>query len=195
MARNDTQNREHRSLLSRWLAVVRSFTGAMGAVGRLVTSPERPLVEIEHHKVRFEHSDLKSRNVIITGFSILGAMWICAFILFFYYRYAQHTLPQSNVSALPVAPPVNALPPEPRLQTAPRTDMAQELAYEKSELHHYSWVDRNKRTITIPIERAMQIVAERGIAPQTTPADLKLYPPSAGTRDTGFEGKIQPAPK
>ncbi len=191
MAENDTQSRERLSLLSRWADVGRSFFGALGAVGRLVASSETPAPEREHVNVRFEVSDLMSRRVIITGFSILGVMWLCAVLLFFYYRYVEHSVPQANATAPPVFVPQSAVPPEPRVQISPRTDMAHELAYENSELHRYSWVDKAKGTVTIPIDQAMQIVAKRGIPPQPTPPDLKLYPPEAGTRDTGFEGKVE----
>ena len=44
----------------------------------------------------------------------------------------------------------------------------------------------------IPIEGAIELVARQGIPPQRAPKDPKLYPPQAGTRETGFEGKWSP---
>ena len=59
--------------------------------------------------------------------------------------------------------------PTPRLET---DDGNQDLAdlHDREELllNHYSWVDRSKGTVRVPIERAMQIIAQKGlpVAPQ-----------------------------
>jgi hypothetical protein len=68
-------------------------------------------------------------------------------------------------------------------------------AHEDWELNHYSWIDKQKGSVAIPIERAIQILAQRGIAPQKAPANLQLSVPQAGTRLTGFEGKVEPEPR
>jgi hypothetical protein len=193
MPRVDTEARE--SLWRRWRDVGGSLFSTLGAVGSLVRGETVPPVELEHPHVRYEHSDLQTRRVIIVGFSILGFMWLCAFLLFLYYRFAQTHTPEAEATAAPVTYPQSAVPPEPRLQVSPRRDYQGEVAYENSELSAYKWVDRRNGIVAIPIERAMELIAQRGIPPQTAPADLKLYPPQAGTRDTGFRGKIQPEPR
>ena len=55
------------------------------------------------------------------------------------------------------------LPPEPRLQPAPVEDLHEMLAEHDALLSSYGWVDREKGVVRIPIERAMQLVAERGL--------------------------------
>jgi hypothetical protein len=55
------------------------------------------------------------------------------------------------------------LPPEPRLQTDPRDDMANLRRSEDDVLDSYGWVDRNAGVVRIPIERAMTLVVERGL--------------------------------
>jgi hypothetical protein len=87
------------------------------------------------------------------------------------------------------------MPPEPRLQQSPSRDLKAMRAREDWQLNHYSWVDPAKGLVSIPIERAIEIVAQRGIPPQTAPANLKLSQPAAGTRLTGFEGKVEPEPR
>ena len=86
-------------------------------------------------------------------------------------------------------------PPAPRIQASPATDLRDLRAYEDSQLNSYGWVDKQKGTVRIPIERAIELVARQGIPPQRAPKDLKLYPPQAGTRETGFEGKVEPEPR
>jgi hypothetical protein len=60
------------------------------------------------------------------------------------------------------------LPPEPRLQTNPRADLAELREREDRALNTYSWVDRNAGIVRIPIDRAMSLTLERGlpVAPQ-----------------------------
>ena len=189
-----TESGQHASLLQRWKAVASSLFETFGAVSSLVRGETAPPVELEHPYVRYEHSDLQTHRVIVVGFSILGAMWLSAFALFLYYRYAQMHVPEARTTAAPLSPPQNALPPEPRLQASPRRDYQAQVSYENAQLSRYSWIDKQSGTVAIPIERAMQLIAQRGIPPITAPAELKLYPPKAGTRDTGFRGKIQPEP-
>ncbi len=57
----------------------------------------------------------------------------------------------------------NRLPPEPRLQTNPREDLRDLRAQEDAILNSYGWVDRAAGSVHIPIDRAMEIVLERGI--------------------------------
>ncbi len=54
--------------------------------------------------------------------------------------------------------------PTPRLQTDDgETDVAQMHAREDILLNHYSWVDQQQQTLRIPITRAMQLLAQRGL--------------------------------
>jgi hypothetical protein len=49
--------------------------------------------------------------------------------------------------------------------------------------------------VTIPIERAMDLLVQRGIPPQKAPPPNMFYQPRAGTRLTGLEGKVEPEPR
>jgi hypothetical protein len=66
------------------------------------------------------------------------------------------------------------LPPEPRLQTAPTQDLATLLAREDAVLGGYGWVDRKAGVVRLPIDRAIELVAARGLplrgAQTATPA-------------------------
>lgn len=54
--------------------------------------------------------------------------------------------------------------PTPRLQTDDgNLDVAQMHAREDMLLNHYSWVDEKQQTVRIPITRAMQLIAQRGL--------------------------------
>lgn len=55
------------------------------------------------------------------------------------------------------------LPPEPRLQTAPRADLADFRAREDALLDGYQWVDKATGVVRIPIGEAMRLVVQRGL--------------------------------
>jgi hypothetical protein len=55
------------------------------------------------------------------------------------------------------------LPPEPRLQTRPVQDLKALHAAEDSVLNSYGWVDRQAGIVRIPIARAMELLAQRGV--------------------------------
>ncbi len=53
--------------------------------------------------------------------------------------------------------------PPPRLQVNPTIDLAQYEAAQKAKLNSYGWVDKSAGIIRIPIERAMDLIAQRGL--------------------------------
>lgn len=75
---------------------------------------------------------------------------------------------RSQLAAADPPPPALAAarqpykPPAPNLQTNFDTDIEQLHAREKLLLDNYAWVNRESGAIRIPIDRAMQIVTEKG---------------------------------
>ena len=65
--------------------------------------------------------------------------------------------------------------PQPRLETDERGQIRQFRLSEEQRLHSYGWVDQNAGIVRIPIDRAMDLIAERGLPtrPQagTSPAN------------------------
>ena len=53
------------------------------------------------------------------------------------------------------------VPPAPRLQDVPSKDIAEHRAIQGKLLGEYEWIDREQGIVRIPIERAMELVAER----------------------------------
>jgi hypothetical protein len=62
-------------------------------------------------------------------------------------------------------------PPEPRLQRHPAQDMRNLRRDEDVLLHQYAWLDPDKGVVRIPVDRAMDLIAQRG---------LPLPPPPTG---------------
>lgn len=91
--------------------------------------------------------------------------------------------------------------PDPRLQTDNGAqDLADLHAREDLLLDHYSWVDQSKGTVRIPIERAMQLIAQHGL-PVAPPEQLQPLmmgdsrpaapmPLTDGFAPTGYEQQL-----
>ena len=53
--------------------------------------------------------------------------------------------------------------PKPRLEVKGSVDLAKFRAGEAADLDSYGWIDRRSETVRIPIDRAMQLLLERGL--------------------------------
>lgn len=53
--------------------------------------------------------------------------------------------------------------PQPRLEVKPGATLAELRAAEDADLNSYGWIDRNTGTVRIPIDRAMQLILDRGL--------------------------------
>lgn len=92
----------------------------------------------------------------------------------------------------PMARELPTSPPNPRLQPQPREGLSALRADEQRDLTGYGWVNADRRVVRIPIERAMDILGERGlptrdmgppaVAPVSLPTDSSLTPPREGGR-------------
>ena len=55
------------------------------------------------------------------------------------------------------------VPPEPRLQSDPLQDLQTLRAQEEAQLTSYGWVDRKAGIVRIPVQRAIELLAQRGL--------------------------------
>lgn len=151
--------------------------------------------ELVHSDVSYEDSDIRYNNVLLAGVALVAGMWLCiALLLFCFHILKGH---RDRVSPLPLPAEQHGipLPPEPRLQQSPRQDLEAYRAKQDWELTHYSWLNRKNGRVVIPISEAIRILAQQGIKPTSLPPNPTQTPPAAGTRLTGFEGKVEPEPR
>jgi hypothetical protein len=85
------------------------------------------------------------------------------------------------------------LPPSPRLQANPPEDMKEFLEQEDAILNSYGWINRETGVVRIPIDRAMEMVAEQGPPSwdesEASPSDDTAAAP--GETPTDESGAIQ----
>lgn len=160
-----------------------------------MASETRAPSEPRNPEVHYEHTDLSARMTVGIIVGTLIGVWIFSAFVYLYFAYLAHNRAASSPPPLPIEAHGNPMPPQPRLQDAPHEDLKAMRAHEDWMLNHYAWVNKSKGVVSIPIDRAIRMLAQRGIAPQKAPANLALSQPQAGTRLTGFEGKVEPEPR
>ncbi len=102
-------------------------------------------------------------GLYITIFTILSFVGVR---FLFLYLNASHEKAQKAVSAYVSQ---RTLPPAPQLQVDEPRTWAHQLAIEKEQTETYAWVDEKAGVVRIPVERALELVAERGL-PARSPA-------------------------
>jgi hypothetical protein len=198
MANNNMGNSSERRILQtigRWLGSAPRTAEESARNARNVPDGIRQEGEPYNQDIDFERSDIDTRNTFVTAALSLIAVWILIGLIYFLFAYLAHERAVNSPPPLPIEAHGNPLPPEPRLQPAPHKDLQRLRARDEWQLSHYFWVDKTKGKVAIPIDRAMDILAARGIPPQKKPPNLVLSQPEAGTRQTGFEGKVAPEPR
>ena len=132
-----------------------------------------------NHNGGFEHEDLPAKPVF--GFLIgLAAFGVLVYFgLTGMYRALDHYFETHQAAQSPLKPvsetgtrdtdtakvrqDIEKTFPEPRLESDERTEINSFRMHEEEHLGSYGWIDRKAGTAYIPIERAMQLVAQRGL--------------------------------
>jgi hypothetical protein len=148
--------------------------------------------EVEERPDRHEVIATPTRGLwlFIAGLAIFIAL--SAFGLAGLYRWFSAS-PGTPEAVTPLVPERQE-PPSPRLQTSPVRDMDAFRAAEDRVLSSYGWVDRNAGVVRIPIDRAMDIVAQRGLPARAQGEAVPSAPPTgapSGARRTGPPSGVQ----
>jgi len=118
----------------------------------------------EHHGGAHETRDVSFPPVVMTSL-ITVAVVMLSFVTMWWlltYMTTQEIKGQGEMNAL--IPDVRReMPPEPRLQVDPILDIQALHAAEKKILESYGWVDKSAGVVRLPIERAIELTAERGL--------------------------------
>ncbi len=127
----------------------------------------------------YEHEDMHSRTVVI----FLASLALICVLVYFFLKgmygyldaYDKSHQPEQNPLKPPaaidtrdtrtpqVAAQVKADFPEPRLESDERTEIRDFRWQEARTLNSYGWVNQQAGVVHIPIERAMELVVERGL--------------------------------
>jgi hypothetical protein len=121
----------------------------------------------EHHPPQhgaegYEHSDADVRSLFKFGASLAILIAVVMWAMVHTYNFISKYEPEGP----PASPFENQreLPPHPRLQPQPATDLKSYCQMEQQQLTTYGWVDQHNGIVRIPVDRAMEMVLQKGLA-------------------------------
>jgi hypothetical protein len=143
----------------------------------------------KHGSEGYEHADADVRSLYqfgaVLAILIVAVMWAMVHTYSF--------LAKRESLGPPASPFENqrALPPQPRLQPHPATDLKHYCEVEQQQLTTYGWLDQHNGLVRIPVDRAMDMVLQKGLparpanqaAEETsvTPVGSAMEPRAMGT--------------
>jgi hypothetical protein len=141
----------------------------------------------------FEREDLSASGVLyfIAGVGVLGLLSLLVVVGLYKFLDTRSGKEQPAVSPLATNVPKDTRNlaegykdylkdnfPAPRLEIDERTELNDDRIAEEEKLSSYGYVDDNHATVRIPIERAMDLIAQRGL-----PVRSQAAAPNAETHD------------
>jgi hypothetical protein len=114
------------------------------------------------HPVGHELSDLRPGYIALFGIALTAVIVAAAVIttLLIHFKAAEQSRQETPIPRLAGE---RETTPEPRLQLDANKELRQMRAAEDTALNSYGWVDRSSGSVRIPIERAMEILAKKGL--------------------------------
>ena len=118
-------------------------------------------------KIGHETSDVNVLGVIWFAMGLVVLAVVMHISLAGLFVWFKHQHPSAEAASRVVTEPrIHA--PAPRLQANPVPELNQLRASEEEKLNTYGWIDRQHGVARIPIERAMDLIAERGLPTRGT---------------------------
>jgi len=115
----------------------------------------------QHGEEGYERRDANVGTLYKYGLTLATLIAIVMFAMFGTYHFF------AKIESLgPPASPfenVRVLPPQPRLQVNPSVDLKSYCELEQQQLTTYGWVDHNNGFVRIPVDRAMEMVLQKGL--------------------------------
>lgn len=121
------------------------------------------MTDPEHSEVRHESTDADARPVLRAVVVLIATTAVVAAALVYLTRGLVAGERAGDPPPPPLAQAAGRLPPEPRLQTDPFVDIEALQASERELLGSYGWVDEKAGVVRIPIERAKELLLQRGL--------------------------------
>lgn len=135
------------------------------------------------------HPGYETRDVNLRGILYLGlGVAISAVVISLGLWWLFNVYEQQAASLDPQLTPLydaNQKPPAPNLQSQPNRDFQEFRRQQEERLSTYGWIDQQQKVVRIPVERAMELLLERGLptpsGPATPEQDAAADPPSTSS--------------
>jgi hypothetical protein len=116
----------------------------------------------DHERVGHELSDLKPRNIAMFGAALAVAIVVVMAASHLIFKYAAVQYANQQVPPSPLAHTREPTP-EPHLQVTPAKDLRGMRVAEDAVLDNYGWIDQKSGIVRIPVQRAIELLTERGM--------------------------------
>jgi len=121
----------------------------------------------------FEHQDLSPKGIVYFLIALSLGIVVIYFIVYGIYGFLDKVNKENQATMSPMVAPqadtrnvgdsnIQAFP-QPRLEENERTELRKFIEDEDTKLATYNWVDKDKGIVQIPIDRAMDLVVQRGL--------------------------------
>jgi hypothetical protein len=121
------------------------------------------------HRHGYEKTDASPRGLVYFALIIVGILVLAFLSLRWLFGYFQKAENPGSLVAAPFAD-VRPLPPAPRIQSNPGADMQSYFQSQQNLLNTYGWIDRQNGIVRLPIDRAMELVLQRGLPARSSNA-------------------------
>jgi hypothetical protein len=148
-----------------------------------------------------EKTTMEPRGLLISVGALVGTIIVCQLLLAWWMgRFNREDERANALYPRRQEIPVNRFP-NPRLQESPPVELVEVTREERTRVSSYGWVDKKAGIARIPVDRAMDILAQKGLPkvaakPGTPGAPPNTSIPPAGKREeAGPEGNPPVAAK
>lgn len=121
---------------------------------------------------RHETRDMDIRPIVMFGAGLVGSTAAVLLLMAWLFGYLAAREAKLDIPPSPLAE-TRRPPPEPRLQITPATDLEEMRRTEDAVLNSYGWVDRGAGIVRVPIDRAITLLAQRGLPVRPQPKGQK----------------------
>src|SRR6266550_1822462 len=160
----------------------------------------------EHEEVAYEREDLSPRGIFafLVGLGLVLVLVYCVVKGMDGYLDAyekQHQPPlnplvtQTETDSRKVSNADIARFPQPRLETNERLEINDFRLQEEKNLNSYDWIDQKAGIARIPIDRAMQLLAQRGLPTRPQPGAVPASPLNTARKAATRSDTSQPKPR
>jgi hypothetical protein len=146
-----------------------------------------------------EKTTMQTRPLAISVGVLAGTIVVCQLLLAWWMgRFNREEERAKALYPMRQEIPVDKFP-NPRLQESPPVDLVGITREERTRISSYGWVDKKAGVARIPVDRAMDILAQKGLPkvaakPRTPGAPPNTSIPPAGKREEAGSGENPAAP-
>jgi hypothetical protein len=137
----------------------------------------------------YEVSDVNIRGLVMFLVGLIVSMAVVVFAIAGFFFFLDARVEKLDPPRPPLADLRPKTVPAPQLQESPARDMQTLLVQQEAALGETKWIDKEQDVVQIPIERAMQLVVERGLPdwPRVKDEVEKQSQPPLGSNSQGTE--------